>query len=176
MCDVKKPWCMRGVECFTDHLLRRVRMSLVIQKKMRKFGSKVTKWVDISQVACAEKFERFQSAVQAEATDPSETPAKAMCDAAVDSFVFVSRKHQDWFSDHKELIYSLLKEQEKLLNRILSCSANSPRISNSKENLNTVNCTCDVSWAQQRIRDGWQKCGKFKFLQTNMIPNHYTIN
>lgn len=37
--------------------------------------------------------------------------ARAMYDATVDSFGFVNRKHQDWFSDKKKLISGLLEEK-----------------------------------------------------------------
>lgn len=61
-------------------------MSLVIKRKKRKSGSKVTKRIDISQMACAEKLEHFQSALQA--IDLAEV---TMYDTALGSFGFVCR-------------------------------------------------------------------------------------
>lgn len=52
------------MECCTEHRFLRAKMSLAIKKKMRKSGSKVTKRIDVTNMACEEKLERFQSTVQ----------------------------------------------------------------------------------------------------------------
>lgn len=53
------------MECCTEHSFLRAKMSLAIKKKMRKSGSKVTKRIDVTKMACEEKLERFQSTAQA---------------------------------------------------------------------------------------------------------------
>lgn len=99
MNDIKSDQCMRGVECCTDHRPLRAEASLVIKKKMRKSGSKVTKRLDASQTACAKKLERLQSTVQAidvaEATGPFGTLTRATYDAAVDFLLDLSAVSTD---------------------------------------------------------------------------------
>lgn len=56
------------------------------KEEKRKSGLKVTKRIDISQMACAEKLEHFQSVLQAR--DLAEV---TMYDTAFGSFGFVSR-------------------------------------------------------------------------------------
>lgn len=102
MCDVKRVHCMHGAECWTDYRLLQANVSLVTKNKMRKCGLKVPKRIDLSQMACGEKLEHFQSAIQAinlmdlvASSDPANIFAKALYKVTANSFGFVSRRHQD---------------------------------------------------------------------------------
>lgn len=64
-CDVKTVICIRVGEYWTDHSILRAKVSLAIKKKMRKFGPKFPKRIDVFQMACVEKLKLFQFAVQA---------------------------------------------------------------------------------------------------------------
>lgn len=57
MFDVKSVCWMRGAECWTDDRV------FGDKKKMRNFGPKASKYIDVSQMVCVETFQHFQSAV-----------------------------------------------------------------------------------------------------------------
>lgn len=121
---VKAVRCMCGSECCIDHRLLRAKLSLMIKKKMSNCGPKVPKRIEVSQMVCVEKLERFQFAVHATdlvaSPDPANNFAKNLYEVAANSFEFVSSKHQDCFADSQDQIIGLLVET-KIVDRLMIC-------------------------------------------------------
>ncbi|XP_072178194.1 craniofacial development protein 2-like [Diadema setosum] len=119
--DVRITRAMRGADCWTDHLLLRCKLSFSIASRHRRQKSDVKKKMDVQKLNEPNTKEALITnlANQLEHLPAEEDYEKAWAnfrdvvyDSASLTLGYMTRKHQDWFDNNKE-ITTLLQEKKE---------------------------------------------------------------